>query len=88
MAHTPLLKPNRCLRDATEPVHDGHLEHGAGQLSSRVEMAKVKTFDALYIMFFIANLLLLPLGFLLIKGASTILKIPRSILMAIIVGDC
>lgn len=44
------------------------------------------TLYALYIMFFIANLLLLPLGFLLIKGASTILKIPRSILMAIIVA--
>ncbi|MDP9806309.1 TctA family transporter [Trueperella bonasi] len=44
------------------------------------------TLYALYIMFFIANLLLLPLGFLLIRGASTILKIPRSILMAIIVA--
>ncbi|MFY9263250.1 MAG: tripartite tricarboxylate transporter permease [Actinomycetaceae bacterium] len=45
-----------------------------------------ETLYALYIMFFIANLLLFPLGFALIKGASSILKIPRSILMAIIVA--
>ncbi|KMY23912.1 TctA family transporter [Actinobaculum suis] len=44
------------------------------------------TLYALYLMFIIANILLLPLGFLLIKGASTILRIPRAILMASIVA--
>lgn len=44
------------------------------------------TLYALYIMFIIANLLLLPLGFMLIRGASSILRIPRAILMASIVA--
>lgn len=44
------------------------------------------TLYAIYIIFIIANMLLLPMGFLLIKGASTILRIPRPVLMAIIVA--
>ena len=41
---------------------------------------------AIYIVFILANLLLLPLGFLLIRGSSYVLRIPRPALMAGIVG--
>nr|WP_164519975.1 tripartite tricarboxylate transporter permease [Flaviflexus salsibiostraticola] len=44
------------------------------------------TLFAIYIIFIIANLLLLPLGFALIKGATSILRIPRPVLMASIVA--
>lgn len=45
-----------------------------------------ETLYSLYIIFILANLLLLPLGFLLIKGAGMVLRIPRPILMAAIVA--
>lgn len=41
---------------------------------------------AIYIIFILANLLLLPLGFLLIRGSAQVLRIPRPALMAGIVG--
>lgn len=41
---------------------------------------------AIYIIFILANLLLLPLGFLLIRGSSYVLRIPRPALLAAIVG--
>lgn len=44
------------------------------------------TLYSLYIIFIVANLLLLPLGFLLIRASGTVLRIPRSILMGIIVS--
>ena len=44
------------------------------------------TLYAIYIVFIIANLLLLPLGFLLIRGSSYVLRIPRPALLAGIVG--
>lgn len=44
------------------------------------------TLYAIYIVFIIANLLLLPLGFLLIRASSFVLRIPRAALMASIVG--
>jgi len=44
------------------------------------------TLYSLYIIFIIANLLLLPLGFLLIRASGMVLRIPRSILMGLIVA--
>jgi len=44
------------------------------------------TLYALYVIFIIANLLLLPLGFLLIRVSGSVLRIPRSILMGLIVA--
>jgi TctA family transporter len=44
------------------------------------------TLYALYIIFIVANLLLLPLGFLLIRVSGSVLRIPRSILMGLIVA--
>lgn len=44
------------------------------------------TLYSLYIVFIIANLLLLPLGYLLIRSSSYVLRIPRPALMACIVG--
>ncbi|WP_341856903.1 tripartite tricarboxylate transporter permease [Brachybacterium sp. GPGPB12] len=44
------------------------------------------TLYSLYIIFIVANLLLLPLGFLLIRASGTVSRIPRSILMGIIVS--
>ena len=44
------------------------------------------TLYALYIIFIIANLLLLPLGFLLIRVSGLVLRIPRSVLMGLIVA--
>lgn len=44
------------------------------------------TLYSLYIIFIIANLLLLPLGFLLIRASGFVLRIPRSVLMGLIVS--
>lgn len=44
------------------------------------------TLYALYIIFIVANLLLLPLGFLLIRVSGFVLRIPRSVLMGLIVA--
>lgn len=44
------------------------------------------TLYALYIIFIVANLLLLPLGFLLIRASGFVLRIPRSVLMGLIVA--
>ena len=43
---------------------------------------------AVFIVFFLANLVMLPLGWLAIKGAGTILSIPQKILMPIILMFC
>src|SRR5699024_12495867 len=43
------------------------------------------TLYAIYIIFIVANLLLLPLGFLLIRVSGFVLRIPRSVLMGLIV---
>ncbi|TLP79024.1 tripartite tricarboxylate transporter permease [Nesterenkonia sphaerica] len=44
------------------------------------------TLYSIYIIFIIANLLLLPLGYLLIRSSSYVLRVPRPALMACIVG--
>lgn len=44
------------------------------------------TLFSIYLVFIIANILLLPFGFLLIRGATSILRIPRPVLMAMIVA--
>src|SRR5699024_4060198 len=44
------------------------------------------TLYAIYIIFIVANLLLLPLGFLLIRVSGFVLRIPRSVLMGLIVA--
>ncbi|GAA1483969.1 tripartite tricarboxylate transporter permease [Brachybacterium fresconis] len=44
------------------------------------------TLYALYLIFIIANLLLLPLGFLLIRASGFVLRIPRTVLMGLIVS--
>ncbi len=44
------------------------------------------TLYSLYLVFMLANILLIPLGFLLIKGSSLVLRIPRAALMAMIVA--
>lgn len=43
---------------------------------------------AVFISFFVANLLLLPLGFLAIKSSKQLLRVPRKILMPIILMFC
>jgi putative tricarboxylic transport membrane protein len=43
---------------------------------------------AVYLLFIIANLIMIPLGFLCIKAAKQILKVPRNILMPIILLFC
>jgi len=43
---------------------------------------------AVYILFILANLILIPLGFLCIKVAKKILKVPRNILMPVILLFC
>ncbi|MFM9887619.1 MAG: tripartite tricarboxylate transporter permease [Burkholderiales bacterium] len=43
---------------------------------------------AIFIVFFLANLLMIPLGFLAIKGAKQILRMPRNVLMPIILLFC
>jgi putative tricarboxylic transport membrane protein len=43
---------------------------------------------AVFIVFFLANLLLLPLGWLAIKSARHVLKVPRSVLMPVILLFC
>jgi TctA family transporter len=43
---------------------------------------------AVFIMFFLANLLLLPLGWLLIKVSRNVLHVPRAILMPIVLLFC
>lgn len=47
---------------------------------------QTETLYAIYIVFILANLLLLPLGFLLIRVSSHVLRIPRPALLAGIVG--
>ncbi|HIY23064.1 MAG TPA: tripartite tricarboxylate transporter permease [Candidatus Brachybacterium merdigallinarum] len=47
---------------------------------------QTETLYALYIIFIVANLLLLPLGFLLIRVSGMVLRIPRSVLMGLIVA--
>src|SRR5699024_4481869 len=44
------------------------------------------TLYAIYIIFIVANLLLLPLGFLLIRVSGFVLRIPRSVLMGLLVA--
>src|SRR5690625_4166891 len=44
------------------------------------------TLYAIYIIFIVANLLLLPLGFLLIRVSGFVLRAPRSVLMGLIVA--
>lgn len=46
------------------------------------------TVYAVFLMLIIANLLLLPLGWLLIKAARNVLRVPRSVLMPIILLFC
>lgn len=48
----------------------------------------VTTLYSLYIVFMLANILLIPLGFALIRGSSYVLRIPRAALMAMIVAVC
>ena len=43
---------------------------------------------AVFIIFFLANLLLLPLGFIAIRSAKQILRVPRAILMPVILLFC
>ena len=43
---------------------------------------------AVFILFIVANLLLLPLGWACIKAATTILRVPRNILMPVILVFC
>ncbi len=43
---------------------------------------------AVFIVFFLANLLMLPLGWLAIKAAKNVLRVPRSVLMPIILLFC
>jgi TctA family transporter len=43
---------------------------------------------AVYLLFIIANLIMIPLGFLCIKVAKRILKVPRNVLMPIILLFC
>jgi TctA family transporter len=43
---------------------------------------------AVFMIFILANLLLLPLGYLLIKAASTVLHVPRNVLMPVILLFC
>ncbi len=43
---------------------------------------------AIFIVFFLANLLMIPLGFMAIKGAKQILRMPRNVLMPIILLFC
>jgi TctA family transporter len=41
-----------------------------------------------YLIFIVANLLLVPLGYLAIKGSSWLLRVPTSVLMPVIVAFC
>ena len=43
---------------------------------------------AVYLLFIIANLIMLPLGYLCIKVAKRILKVPRDVLMPVILLFC
>jgi len=43
---------------------------------------------AVYLLFIIANLIMIPLGYLCIKVAKQILKVPRSVLMPVILLFC
>lgn len=47
-------------------------------------MQQPEMINAIFIVFFLANLLLLPLGFLAIMSASRILSVPREVLMPLI----
>jgi putative tricarboxylic transport membrane protein len=41
-----------------------------------------------YLIFIVANLLLIPLGYLAIRGSAWLLRVPRSVLMPVIVAFC
>lgn len=43
---------------------------------------------AVYMVFILANLLLLPLGYLAIRGSGMLLRVPRNVLMPIILAFC
>jgi TctA family transporter len=43
---------------------------------------------AVYLLFIIANLIMIPLGFLCIKAAKQILRVPRNVLMPVIMLFC
>jgi putative tricarboxylic transport membrane protein len=43
---------------------------------------------AIYLVFIIANLLLLPLGYLAIRGSGLLLRVPAAVLMPVIVAFC
>jgi TctA family transporter len=42
----------------------------------------------IYLMFIIANLLLIPLGYLAVRGSGHLLRVPKSVLMPVIVAFC
>jgi TctA family transporter len=42
----------------------------------------------IYLMFIIANLLLIPLGYLAIRGSGHLLRVPKSVLMPVILAFC
>lgn len=46
------------------------------------------TLYAMYMLFIIANLLMIPLGFLAIKASGNLLRVPAAVLMPIIVAFC
>lgn len=43
---------------------------------------------AIYMMFIVANILLIPLGYLAIRASSQLLRVPRALLLPIIVAFC
>ncbi|MGD8202077.1 tripartite tricarboxylate transporter permease [Ornithinimicrobium sp. W1679] len=49
-------------------------------------LTQTDTLYAIYIIFFAANLLLLPLGFVLIRASGLVLRIPQRVLMGVIVA--
>jgi TctA family transporter len=49
---------------------------------------KASTMYALYIIFIIANIIMIPLGILMIRAASFVLHVPRSMIMPLIVLLC
>jgi TctA family transporter len=42
----------------------------------------------IYLMFIVANLLLIPLGYLAVRGSGHLLRVPKSVLMPVIVAFC
>lgn len=49
---------------------------------------KASSMYAIYIMFFIANIIMVPLGIVMIRGASYVLRAPRSAIMPAIILCC